>query len=775
MAINPSLIGQLIAGRYRVVQRRGVGAHGVVVDALDEQDQRVVVIKILMPQFAGDTASEARFRLEAQVAASFSHPNLNAVLDWGVEEIEGAKVPFLALEKLPGGSLRDMIDRGRLLTPSQALIVGLDVCRGLDAMHRRGVIHRDLRPANIAFGEDRHAQILDVGISRYVAEVTWSDPSAAGIDAARYASPEQARGATPAAGTMTSATDIYALALVLIESVTGQVPFVSDSTVATLNARLDRLMPVSADFGPLASVLSRAGSAVASDRYTAAELGRALVQAAGKLPRPTPLDVVGGGSGLFGDGTGGTRRPIDPSGPMPMPTSPAVTPVTDAPVAAVSLASAIAASPPDLSAASVTPTLVAVPGPPSVDDEAAAPPATITATSPVMARFDPQTGKPLAAAMPATGASVPANIAPAASAPADMAPVTPVPAAAPAGVGLYDFSLDDDVPPSPGARRRKRVWAAVAIVIVAALVAGAFVVYGLVKDATHTVPDLAGLTEAVARNRIAEDGWTVVVTKERSDQQVAGNIIRTDPGPGVKLAEGKSITLVVSDGATLAALPDVTGLTLDAATALLAASHLDITVAQQVNNEQVPDGAIISWTVPAQPGLTAGAEVMQATVVAVVVSQGPAPRQVPSLIGLDLPGATAALAALQLGIIQAPDVFSHDQPIGAVAEQSAPVGSSLARGESVTVALSKGQDLVAVPALGGLAYTDIEAALTAAGLRVGKVKGNKDTGMISDATVGGVSLVPGQQLERDTKVDLVFVDPPPTTTVPPDTVPVSSP
>ncbi|MCU1368215.1 MAG: putative serine/threonine protein kinase, partial [Ilumatobacteraceae bacterium] len=658
MATNPSLIGQLIAGRYRVEQRRGVGAHGVVLDALDEQAQRVVVIKILMPQFAGDTASEARFRLEAQVAASFSHPNLNAVLDWGVEEIEGAKVPFLVLEKLPGGSLRDMIDRGRLLTPSQALIVGLDVCRGLDAMHRRGVIHRDLRPANIAFGEDRHAQILDVGISRYVAETTWAEPSAAGIDAARYASPEQARGATPTDGSMTSATDIYALALVLIESVTGQVPFVSDSTVATLNARLDRLMPVSADFGPLASVLSRAGSAVASDRYTAAELGRALVQAAGKLPRPTPLEVVGGGSGLFGDSTGGTRRPVDPTGSMQVPTP------------------TIADALPDLSPASGAPTLVpiasgatVIPGPAPI---APAPAAavevlpvvalgTITAASPVMARFDPQTGQPLATPAPAPAST----------------PV--VPDAAPPVVAPYDFSLDDDVTPPPTTRSRKGLWITLAVIVVAALVAGTFVVYGLVKDATHTVPDLAGLTEAVARNRIAEDGWTVVVTNERSDLQAAGNIIRTDPAPGVKLPEGKAITLVVSDGATLAALPDVTGLTLDAATALLAASHLGITVAQQISDDNVPDGSIISWTVPAQPGLTAGAEVMQATVVAVVVSQGPAPRQVPSLIGLDLPGATAALAAVQLGIIQAPDVFSHDQPVGAVAEQSAPIGSSLAR------------------------------------------------------------------------------------------------
>src|SRR3982750_2697938 len=98
MATNPSLVGRLIAGRYRVQQRRGTGGHGIVLDGIDERLNRSVAIKILRPQFAADKSAEARFRLEAQTAASMSHPNLNAVYDWGVEEIEGARVPYLVLE-----------------------------------------------------------------------------------------------------------------------------------------------------------------------------------------------------------------------------------------------------------------------------------------------------------------------------------------------------------------------------------------------------------------------------------------------------------------------------------------------------------------------------------------------------------------------------------------------------------------------------------------------------------------------------------------------------
>ncbi|MCU1396073.1 MAG: putative serine/threonine protein kinase [Ilumatobacteraceae bacterium] len=775
MATNPSLIGQLVAGRYRVQQRRGMGAHGIVLDAYDEQEDRPVAVKILLPQFANDTASEARFRLEAQVAASFSHPNLNAVYDWGIEAIEGVRVPYLVLERLNGGSLRDMVDRGRLLTPSQALMIGLDVCRGLDAMHRQGVIHRDLRPANLAFGEDRHAQILDVGLSRYVAETTWADPTAAGIDAARYASPEQARGATVANGTLTSATDVYSLALVLVEAVTGQVPFLSDSTVATLNARIDKLLPVSADFGPLASVLSRAGSSDPAARYTAAEFGRALVAAAGKLPRPAPLDVVG--SGLFGDTTGGMRRPVTtpsdvaPKGsvdPSPVPdavAAPVDATLVEVPVAATAVLLGSAAP-----VAAASPTTAA----PSTD-------------APVVARFDPQTGEPIAAApvlVPIVEATpVPDLLAdPVAPSfvPAESL-TTPTPATRP-----FDFSVDDaDVapPPAPPAgtasppprRRRTGLWVLVAVIVVALLGAGAFVVDGLVKGTSHTVPELAGSTEAVARNQIAEDGWTVVVTNERDDQQAAGNVIRTDPGAGTKLDEGKTITLVVSDGATLSTLPDVTGQTLDAAKALLATAHLGITVGQETYDEQVPAGAIISWSVPAQPGLSTGAQVMQSTVIEVVVSQGPAPRTVPKLIGLDEPGAVAALTNLQLVEARAADIYSDDQPVGMVADQSLPAGSKIERGQTVTIAISMGPHLVAMPPLAGLSYADIQAALTAAGLQVGKVDGDKDAGTIQDATLDGTSVTPGQMIHVDTKIDLHFsVPPPPTTAAPETTVPVSS-
>src|SRR5690606_2119908 len=97
---------------------------------------------------------DERFQSTMGRAASLVHPNLQVIQDWGVTDWNGRTVHFVITENLTGGSLRDLLDRGRLLTPSQALVIGLDVCRGLDAAHRGGLIHGDIRPSTLIFGDD---------------------------------------------------------------------------------------------------------------------------------------------------------------------------------------------------------------------------------------------------------------------------------------------------------------------------------------------------------------------------------------------------------------------------------------------------------------------------------------------------------------------------------------------------------------------------------------------------------------------------------------------
>jgi beta-lactam-binding protein with PASTA domain/tRNA A-37 threonylcarbamoyl transferase component Bud32 len=277
-------LGRVLGGRYRLVAAIGTGASAQVFLADDTTLRRRVAVKVLHPALATDEAFLRRFRAEARAAAALSHPNVMAVYDWG--EDDG---PYLVLEHLGGGSLRALLDRGARLSISQALVVGLEAARALDAAHRRGFVHRDIKPANLLFGEDGRLRIADFGLARALSEAGWTEPGDGLVGTARYAAPEQAQG-----GRVDGKADVYALALVLIEAVTGEVPLTSgEGALQTMMARQATPVPVSDDVGPLREVLERMGRVDPAERPDAAEVGRAFVTAARDLPRPGPLPLAG--------------------------------------------------------------------------------------------------------------------------------------------------------------------------------------------------------------------------------------------------------------------------------------------------------------------------------------------------------------------------------------------------------------------------------------------------------------------------------------------------
>jgi serine/threonine-protein kinase len=277
-------IGRVLSGRYRLIAPIGSGASALVYLADDTRLRRRVAVKLLHQALAEDEAFLRRFRAEAQAAAALNHPHVLAVYDWGDDERE----PYLITEYLGGGSLRGMLDAGKRLTPSQALLVGLEAARGLEYAHTRGFVHRDIKPANLLFGEEGRLRIGDFGLARALAEAAWTEPAGAMLGTARYACPEQARG-EPADGK----GDVYSLSLVLIEAVTGREPFAADTTIATLMARVDNPVHVPDDLGPLRGILERAGRPDPTARPDAGEFAVGLLAAAEELPRPETLPLVG--------------------------------------------------------------------------------------------------------------------------------------------------------------------------------------------------------------------------------------------------------------------------------------------------------------------------------------------------------------------------------------------------------------------------------------------------------------------------------------------------
>ena len=223
-----------------------------------------MTVKIVRPELSVTSEFRRAFRRQVEVAMSITHPNIASVLGWGETEFDGDSTVFWVVEYLGGGSLRDLLDRGRLLAPSQALVVGLEACRALEAAHDRGVVHTEVTPSKLVFGEDGRLRIVDVAMAQLLGAEAWAEPATVATHVARYASPEQALGQQ-----VGPKTDVYALSLCLIEAITGNVPFAGDSTVSTLAARVGKLMPVTADMGSLASVLERGGRPDAEDRWTA--------------------------------------------------------------------------------------------------------------------------------------------------------------------------------------------------------------------------------------------------------------------------------------------------------------------------------------------------------------------------------------------------------------------------------------------------------------------------------------------------------------------------
>ena len=292
-------IGRVLSGRYRIESALGSGASAHVFAAWDVTLQRRVAVKVLHAALAADVGFLRRFQAEAQAAAALTDPHVLAVYDWG----EDSRGPFLVLEFLGGGSLRDLLDNHPKLSIPQAVSVGLQAAEGLAYAHGRGFVHRDVKPANLLFDENGRLRVGDFGLARALAEAALTEPSGTTVGTARYAAPEQALGKR-----VDGRADVYSLALVLYESVTGVVPFTSDTTIATLMARVGAQLPGHDSLGPLAGVLQEAAAPEADDRLDAAKLVLRLRKLQETLPAPKPLPVAG----APGPAKSARRRPPAP-------------------------------------------------------------------------------------------------------------------------------------------------------------------------------------------------------------------------------------------------------------------------------------------------------------------------------------------------------------------------------------------------------------------------------------------------------------------------------
>jgi eukaryotic-like serine/threonine-protein kinase len=247
---------------------------------------RTIAIKILLTQFAGDPHFIARFRREAQSAAALNHPHIVGVYDTGSDE----GTHYIVMEYIEGRTLRDVIKEEGPLLPERAAEIAGDVCAGLAFAHSHGIVHRDVKPANIMITKNGEVKVTDFGIARAASSETVTQ-TATVLGTAQYFSPEQAQ-----AGPVDARSDIYSLGIVLYEMLTRQVPFTGSSPVAIAykHVKEDPIQPsrLNADIPPaLEAIVMKALAKNPDNRYQNAQemrqdLGRA---AAGKPVQATPL------------------------------------------------------------------------------------------------------------------------------------------------------------------------------------------------------------------------------------------------------------------------------------------------------------------------------------------------------------------------------------------------------------------------------------------------------------------------------------------------------
>lgn len=281
MTTDP-LLGTLLDGRYRVEARIASGGMSTVYRGLDVRLDRPVALKVMDPRYSGDHQFLTRFQREARAIARLKDPGLVAIYDQG----QDATHPFLVMELVVGGTLRELLAERGPMPPHAMVAVLRPVLSGLGVAHRAGLVHRDIKPENVLIAEDGEVKLVDFGLVRAIAEAGITSTSVI-LGTAAYLSPEQVEGSTTG-----PRSDVYAVGVLAFELLTGTTPFSGDNALAVAHQRLDRNVPAAGSLidgvpPQLDAFIARATARNPEDRFAdAIEMGAALEEIAAELALP---------------------------------------------------------------------------------------------------------------------------------------------------------------------------------------------------------------------------------------------------------------------------------------------------------------------------------------------------------------------------------------------------------------------------------------------------------------------------------------------------------
>lgn len=599
--LQDPLVGQLLDGRYRVDARIAAGGMATVYRAMDTRLDRVLALKVMHPALATDASFVERFIREAKSVARLAHPNVVAVFDQGAQ---GSYV-YLAMEYVAGCTLRDVLRERGALQPRAALDILEPVLAALGAAHRAGFVHRDMKPENVLIGDDGRVKVADFGLVRAVGSVTNTTGSILGT--VSYLAPEQIEH-----GTADTRADVYACGVVLYEMLTGAKPHTGDSPAQVIYQHLNEDVP--------------APSAVVPG--LAAGLDELVASATARDPEVRPFDAVTLLAESRRARSGLTDAQLDAVPPQ------ALAEVRDAAEDRTSVIPRVL--PPDQGTAHHTSRLEMPPQPPP---------------QPPARRAGLRGGRP------------------------------------PRGV----------------------IVAFLAVLLVLGVGGG---VWYINSGQFTQVPSLLGQSEKAAKERLSDTGLELKgVRRAYSDTVDRGKVISSDPKSGARIRGNGSVSLVVSRGPEIVTVPDVQGIGLSEARRQLEKRGLVPGMVTKEFSDDVSAGEVVR-TDP-----EAGAERHPDSAVAIVVSKG-SPVDVPDVTGLSVDDATAELEDAGLKVVVAPGRVNSPEDEGDIARQSVPEGTEAAEGDSITLTVSKGPQMIDVPDVTGKDVDEARSELEDAGFEV---------------------------------------------------------
>jgi serine/threonine-protein kinase len=631
---------RLLGDRYELGEVLGRGGMAEVRRGRDRRLGRIVAIKMLRVDHSTDATFQARFRREAQSAASLNHRSIVAVYDTGEDLVDGHRIPYIVMEYVEGRTLRELLRERARFTTERSIEVIAGVLDALEYSHRAGIVHRDIKPGNVMITGLGEVKVMDFGIARSLADtgVTLTQ-TAAVVGTAQYISPEQARGEQADAR-----SDLYSTGCVLYELLTGRPPFVGESLVSvavshvrempTPPSALDPSIPLDVD-----AIVMKALAKDRLERYQSAyEMRADLERAAAGLPVAAAHDTSAATQFIAPSPLGADTAYNGYS------TAPAMQEVDDTGYEEELEAERRGMTWRTLALAALA--ILAVAG----------------IIGYLAFRGDGDGGGTQQVGVPdVIGQTQEAATALITGRGLEVGTVTPEESEEPAGTVIRQ---------DPAPETRVDEGSAVNLTVAAA-------------PETVPVPDgLVGSTQEAATAALQAAGLTVgTVTPDEESDEDPGTVISTDPASGTEVAIGSAVNLVVASEPDQVAVPSVIGRTLDDARTAIEGADLVLGNVERRESDQPVD--IVLETNPA-----GGTQVERESSVDVVISAGQATVEVPDVTGQPQGSAEATLRQLGFNPV-AQGETTCDVPNGEVFAQNPEGGSEQAPGANVVIRVAQ--------------------------------------------------------------------------------------